>query len=76
MRNEGKNRSSWAKQEDVSQDLGVMALIASYPDRKDEIYLSQGHPSLTAVQHYVNLPFIDEDKFKMKEWVEGQIRYC
>ncbi|PYB68567.1 integrase [Thermoplasma sp. Kam2015] len=46
-------------------------LIASYPDRKEEIFLSQGHTSLTALQHYVNLPFTEEDRLKMKEWVEG-----
>ncbi|WP_229657489.1 site-specific integrase [Thermogymnomonas acidicola] len=46
-------------------------LIASYPDRKEEVFLSQGHTSLTALQHYVNLPFTDEDRMKMKEWVEG-----
>ncbi len=46
-------------------------LIASYPDRKEEVFLSQGHTSLVALQHYVNLPFTDEDRMKMKEWVEG-----
>ena len=46
-------------------------LIASYPDRKEEVFLSQGHTSLTALQHYVNLPFTEEDKLKMKEWTEG-----
>lgn len=45
-------------------------LIASYPDRKEEVFLSQGHTSLTALQHYVDLPFTDEDKMKMKEWTE------
>ena len=46
-------------------------LIASYPDRKEEVFLSQGHTSLTALQHYVNLPFTEEDKLKMREWTEG-----
>ena len=46
-------------------------LTASYPGRKEEVFLSQGHTSLTVLQHYVNLPFTDEDKVKMKEWVEG-----
>lgn len=46
-------------------------LISSYPDRKEEIFLSQGHDSLTALRHYVNLPFSEADKIDMKEWVEG-----
>lgn len=46
-------------------------LISSYPDRKEEIFLSQGHDSLTALRHYVNLPFSESDKIDMKEWVEG-----
>ena len=46
-------------------------LIASYPDRKEEVFLSQGHTSLTALQHYINLPFTEEDELKMKEWTEG-----
>ena len=46
-------------------------LIASYPNRKEEVFLSQGHTSLTALQHYVNLPFTEEDKLKMREWTEG-----
>ncbi|MCL5440163.1 MAG: site-specific integrase [Candidatus Thermoplasmatota archaeon] len=46
-------------------------LISSCPNKKEEIFLSQGHDSLTALRHYVNLPFTEADKIDMKEWVEG-----
>lgn len=46
-------------------------LISYYPDRKEEIFLSQGHTDLTALRHYVNLPFTDVDRAGMKEWTEG-----
>ncbi len=45
----------------VLQNLGI-AIDSSYMDRKEEVFLSQGH--------YVNLPFKEEDRLKMKEWVE------
>lgn len=46
-------------------------LICSYPERKEEVFLSQGHNSLTALRHYVNLPFTDSDREEMKEFVDG-----
>ncbi|MHB1439988.1 MAG: site-specific integrase [Cuniculiplasma sp.] len=46
-------------------------LICSYPERKEEIFLSQGHNSLTALRHYVNLPFTEIDREGMKEFVDG-----
>ena len=46
-------------------------LIFYYPEATNLVYLSQGHTTLTSLQHYVNLPFIDEDTKEMKRWVEG-----
>lgn len=46
-------------------------LVFYYPGRKDEIFLSQGHTELTALQHYVNIPFSARDREEMKDWVEG-----
>ena len=46
-------------------------LISSYPERKEEVFLSQGHNSLTALRHYVNLPFTESDRMEMKEYVDG-----
>jgi integrase len=48
-------------------------LIFTYPEASNLIFLSQGHTTLTSLQHYVNLPFLDEDKKAMKRWVEGWI---
>jgi len=36
---------------------------------------TSGHTLSTSLQHYVNLPFIDEDKKEMKRWVEGRRIY-
>jgi integrase len=46
-------------------------LIFYFPEATNLIYLSQGHTTLTSLQHYINLPFLEEDKNKMKRWVDG-----
>lgn len=48
-------------------------LVFSYPTATHLVYLSQGHTTLTSLKHYVNLPFLEEDKKAMKQWVEGWI---
>ena len=46
-------------------------LVSSYPDRVLEVFLSQGHTQMTALSHYLNLPFTSSDKANMVEWVSG-----
>lgn len=46
-------------------------LIFAYPEATNLVYLSQGHTTLTSLQHYINLPFLDEDKKEMKRWLDG-----
>ena len=46
-------------------------LVYYYPNQIQAIFLSQGHTEITALKHYVNLPFTEEDRRDMKEWVEG-----
>src|SRR5882762_7957759 len=46
-------------------------LVASYPERVLEVFLSQGHTQMTALSHYLGLPFMSTDKEGMKEWVSG-----
>ena len=46
-------------------------LITYYPNKFNQIFLSQGHSQLTSLQHYLNLPFNDRDKEEMKGFVEG-----
>jgi hypothetical protein len=46
-------------------------LVASYSERVLEVFLSQGHTQLTALNHYLGLPFTAIDKEGMKEWVGG-----
>jgi len=48
-------------------------LVFSFPAATTLVYLSQGHTTLTSLQHYVNLPFLEEDKKAMKPWVDGWI---
>jgi integrase len=44
-----------------------------YPTQHLQIVQSQGHDARTAFNHYLNMPFTDEDKMQMKEFVEGWI---
>ena len=46
-------------------------LMFYYPEQSMMIAQSQGHTLVTAMQHYINMPFTDEDAKLMKEWVEG-----
>jgi integrase len=48
-------------------------LIFSFPEATNLVYLSQGHTTLTSLQHYINLPFTEEEKKEMRRWVEGWI---
>jgi len=46
-------------------------LVTYYPHFTNHIFLSQGHNALTALNHYVTLPFNETDKNQMKEFVYG-----
>ena len=46
-------------------------LATYYPNKLGQIYLSQGHDSMTALNHYINLPFTKKDKEEMGEFVYG-----
>ena len=46
-------------------------LVASYPERVLEVFLSQGHTQMTALSHYLGLPFTTADKEEMHEYVGG-----
>ena len=44
-----------------------------YPEKALQIALSQGHTTTTQYEHYLNIPFDDEDRREMRKWVEGWI---
>ena len=46
-------------------------LVASYPAMTLQIALSQGHSSLTALNHYVNIAFSLSETLEMKKYVTG-----
>lgn len=46
-------------------------LMAVYPEHSTEIVLSQGHNTATSLHHYLNMPFLPEDKERIKRWVGG-----
>lgn len=48
-------------------------LVFSFPHYVPHIFLSQGHTSTTALEHYLNMPFTDDDGLRMKPWVEGWV---
>lgn len=48
-------------------------LVFYYPDKALQIALSQGHTSATQYEHYLNMPFAEEDRKDMRKWVEGWV---
>lgn len=78
----GENLRRWAEKCDIdsvgfspktTRKTWESWLVFYYPDKLTNIVLSQGHTILTAIQHYINMPFIEEDKRDMREFVEGWI---
>ena len=48
-------------------------LVFYYPDKALQIALSQGHTTTTQYEHYLNIPFDEDDRREMRKWVEGWI---
>lgn len=48
-------------------------LVFYFPNASNIVFLSQGHTTLTSLQHYVNLPFLESERSGMKEWVDGWV---
>ena len=48
-------------------------LVFYYPEKALQIALSQGHTTTTQYEHYLNIPFDDDDRKEMRKWVEGWI---
>jgi len=48
-------------------------LVYYYPHVTANIYLSQGHTQMTALHSYLNMPFTDQDRKEMEEFVGGWI---
>ena len=48
-------------------------LVFYYPDKALQIALSQGHTTTTQYEHYLNIPFEEDDRKEMRKWVEGWI---
>lgn len=46
-------------------------LVYCYPEQQTYITLSQGHTSTTSVSHYLNMPFVGEDRERMRPFLEG-----
>ena len=41
--------------------------LVFYPRHIHLIFLSQGHNNLTSLQHYINLPFTEQDRKEMRK---------
>lgn len=76
----GQNLKRWANYANINSDkLGPKTsrktleswLVTYYPHYTNHIFLSQGHNALTALNHYVTLPFNTKDKEEMKYFVSG-----
>ncbi|AIY90046.1 hypothetical protein [Geoglobus acetivorans] len=46
-------------------------LVFCYPHRQIEIIQSQGHGLLTAIEHYINMPFTEDDRRMMEKYLHG-----
>lgn len=46
-------------------------LTFTFRNLRDMIVLSQGHTAQTSLDHYLNIPFTEEDLIKMRYWVQG-----
>src|SRR6267378_5712557 len=61
----------WTRTQDPAKKLGKSWVVASYPERVLEVFLSQAHTQMTALSHYLGLPFTQSDKGAMLEYVSG-----
>jgi len=74
----GENLKRWAKRAGLNP-IGLWSrslrktweswLVYYYPQLTPQIFQSQGHTRTTSLEHYINLPFTDDDN--IKKWVEG-----
>lgn len=46
-------------------------MMSVHPERSAEIAMRQGHDELTQLRHYLNMPFLPEDKLAIKPYVDG-----
>jgi len=74
----------WAERSGIGKE-GVSAkttrktweswLVISYPDKVAQICMNQGHTDTTAIQHYIQLPFSEEERREIKirtaGWMNG-----
>lgn len=76
----GENIKRWALKANIDTDglcpkslrkTWESFLIWYYPMKQLVIMQSQGHDSVTSIQHYLNLAFTEEDRPLMKTYVEG-----
>ena len=74
------NMRRWAKSAGLSSEgMGAKTLrktweswlMFCYPGFMVDITLSQGHDTITSIQHYLNMPFTEVDMVMMKNYVEG-----
>ena len=49
-------------------------LTVSFQDRVALIALSQGHTDLTSLNHYIQIPFTDDEKRQIQEFVVGWLQ--
>lgn len=75
-----ENMETWAKRGGISPNRMFAKTTRKtweswitffYPQRVMEIALSQGHTTVTSLEHYINMPFTDIDRMEMKQFVAG-----
>ncbi len=63
-------RSRWPVPEDNVKDLGEWAGFL-LPAETPLVFLSHGHTSTTALEHYLNIPFTEEDRIERRSREPG-----
>lgn len=74
------NLKRWGRNAGLSSDgLSVKTtrktweswLMFCHPTHIAMITLSQGHTTLTSLQHYVNMPFTESDRIEIQNYIQG-----
>ena len=77
-----ENMETWARRGGISPNCMFAKttrktweswLMFYYPQQMAQITLSQGHNTITSIQHYLNMPFTETDRLEIKNYVEGWV---
>ena len=57
----------------LSRKAAQLRLRETAPGKALQIALGKGHATTTQYEHYLNIPFEEEDRKELRKWVEGLV---